>query len=496
MSARPRPRLHEAGAARAERVPLCVDLDGTLLATDLLMEGLVRFLKVNPLRVFLVALWVLRGPAHLKARLAGHVELDPETLPVHEAFAQWLREQRGEGRRLVLCTAANEQVAAGIASHVGLFDEVIASTATANLSGRAKADILVSRFGDKGFDYAANEHKDLHIWRKARRAVVVAPRALSQRVAAESIELERSFEIETPGIREWVRALRVHQWAKNLLLFVPLAAAHRLGEVDLLITCVVAFGLFGLCASGSYIVNDLLDLDSDRKHPRKRERPFAAGRLPLLHGAAVAVAMLASALILAAFLLPPAFVLGLSFYLVMTFWYSFALKRIAMVDMLSLAGLYTVRVVAGGAAVAIVPSFWLLAFSMFLFLSLAAAKRYAELRSLLDTGRTDAAGRGYSVADLPLLHASGIAAGYLAVLVLALYVNSGAAQLYTTPQLMWLLCPLLLYWINRIWLKTFRGMMHDDPVVFALTDRPSIFVFAASALLAWAASHFDLPELL
>lgn len=496
MNARASVSLHRTGIARTEQVPLCVDLDGTLLATDLMIEALIRFLKPNPFRVFLIAVWLLGGPARVKAELGARVDLNPETLPVREAFVAWLRDQSRQGRHLILCTAANERVAAKIAAHFGFFDEVIASCATSNLCGRFKAQSLVARYGGGGFDYAANEYRDLHVWRQARRAIVVAPRKLAHRVAAEKIVLERSFEVEIHALQHWLSALRLHQWAKNLLLFAPLAAAHRLGDLSALLMCALAFVLFGMCASGGYILNDLLDLDADRSHPRKRYRAFAAGQLPLFHGMIFAAALIVVSLAVAALLLPLAFVLGLLFYLAMTFWYSLALKRIAMVDVLSLAGLYTVRVVAGGAAVAVVPSFWLLAFSMFLFLSLAAAKRCAELRSMLDAGRSTAAGRGYSVDDLPLLHSSGIAAGYLSVLVLALYVNSGAAMLYATPQLMWLLCPLLLYWINRIWLKTFRGQMNDDPVVFALTDRPSMAVFAASAVLVVAAARLSLHGLL
>lgn len=470
--------------AKSESLPLCVDLDGTLLSADLLMEALVRYVKPNPLRVFRVFGWALRGPAHLKARLAAAVELEIKTLPVNEKFLDWLRGEKQAGRKLVLCTAANEDIARRIAAHFGLFDEVIASCSATNLSGRAKADCLAARYGGKGFDYAANERKDIHVWMQARFAIIVAPRGLLTRLAGESISIERTFEIECKTMRCWLRALRLHQWTKNLLLFAPIAAAHRLDELGGILACTLAFVLFGLCASGGYIINDLLDLDSDRAHPRKRARPFAAGNISILHGMFAACALIGGSLGLAALFLPVAFAATLFLYLTMSLWYSLALKRIAMVDVLSLAGLYTVRIVAGGAAIAIWPSFWLLAFAVFLFLSLAAAKRYAELRVVLDSGRTDAPGRGYAVSDLPMLHTSGMAAGYLAVLVLALYVNSGAAAMYSYPPLVWLLCPLLLYWINRVWLKTFRGQMHDDPVVFALTDRPSLIVFALSATLA------------
>src|SRR5690606_8243579 len=258
-------------------------------------------------------------------------------------------------------------------------------------------------------------------------------------------------------------------------------------DVGTLADGLAAFFLFGLCASGGYIANDLLDLDADRVHPRKRLRPFASGDIPIVHGIVVAPLLIVGSLVIAALTLPVLFAATLALYLATSLWYSVALKRIAMVDVLTLASLYSLRIVAGGAAVAIMPSFWLLAFAMFLFLSLAAAKRYAELRTAHDAGKADAPGRGYSVADLPLLQSSGLAAGYLAVLVLALYINSGAETMYRFPQLVWLLCPLLLYWMNRVWLWTSRGRMHDDPVVFALTDRPSLLVFALGGVLTWFA---------
>lgn len=475
--------------------PLCVDLDGTLLCADLLLEMFVRYLKPNPLRVFYVMGWLVRGPAHLKARLAQQVELDVRTLPVNGRFVEWLQSEKSAGRKLVLCTAANETIAAKVAAHFGLFDEVIASCEAANVCGKVKAARLIERYGRKGFDYAANERKDLHVWRHANAAIVVASPSLLKRLRRESISVERTFEVASASLssrlKSWLRALRLHQWAKNLLIFVPLATAHRLGDAEALASCALAFVLFGLCASGGYLVNDLLDLEADRAHPRKRLRPFASGDIPIVHGLFGAGALIVGSLVIAALALPLAFATTLALYLATSLWYSLALKRIAMVDVLSLAGLYSVRIVAGGAAVAIVPSFWLLAFSMFLFLSLAAAKRYAELHAANTAGKSDAPGRGYSVADLPLLQASGIAAGYLAVLVLALYVNSGAADMYRIPELLWLLCPLLLYWVNRVWLKTSRGKMHDDPVVFALTDRPSLGVFGLGVVLAFAATGWE-----
>lgn len=471
--------------------PLCVDLDGTLLTTDLLLETFVRYVKRNPLHIFRVVAWTLRGRAQLKARLAQAVELDVQTLPVNTLLLEWLQGEKRAGRRLVLCTAAHDRIARRVAQRFGLFDEVLASCEGINVSGRAKAELLVSRFGAGGFDYVANERKDLHVWRQAHAAIVVAPPGLARLVAAQSIPVTRSFEIGTGGaaarLKTWLEALRLHQWTKNLLLLVPLTAAHGLNDAAAVGTCLIAVLLFGMCASGGYIINDLFDLDADRAHPRKRLRAFASGRLSILQGLLVAAGLIVGAVTAAAWLLPPLFAPVLLLYLATSLWYSMALKRIAMVDVLALAGLYSVRIVAGGVAVAVTPSFWLLAFSVFLFLSLAAAKRYAELHAASHAGRTDAPGRGYTTADLPLLQSSGLASGYLSVLVLALYVNSSAAEIYARPHIMWLLCPVLLYWMNRVWLKTTRGQMHHDPVVFALTDRPSWIAFAIGAVLAWLA---------
>lgn len=476
--------LHRAAPLPAA---LCVDLDGTLIKSDLMIEALLRWIKANPLRLFLALVWCALGPARLKAELASRVELDITQLPLNDAVLGWLREQKRAGRKLVLCTSANEQVAAQVAVRLDLFDRIIASDATHNLSGCAKADRLVAEFGELGFDYVGNEAKDLHIWKHAHAAIVVADRAHIGRWRRQLRTFQSAFEVEKASVRDWLRALRIHQWAKNLLLFAPLASAHRLLDLGALADVALAFVLFGCCASGTYLINDLLDLDADRSHPHKSLRPLASGKIGLTRAAAVAVVLICGSVAVAALTLPPLFVAALVLYTATTLWYSFLLKRIAMVDVLSLAGLYTVRVLAGSAAAMVIPSFWLLVFAMFLFLSLAMAKRYAELRSLLDAGQDRASGRGYSVTDLPLLHSFGIAAGYVCVLVFALYVNLGAPDQYSTPQIMWLVCALLLYWISRVWLKTFRGQMLMDPVVFALTDRPSLLVGVLTAVLVLAA---------
>ncbi|MBX5463851.1 MAG: UbiA family prenyltransferase [Steroidobacteraceae bacterium] len=286
----------------------------------------------------------------------------------------------------------------------------------------------------------------------------------------------------------WVRALRLHQWAKNLLVFIPLLTAHLVPDRTLITQALLAFFCFGVCASASYLINDIVDREADRAHPRKRMRPFASGELAPHQGVAVAAVLFVAGFSAAWFGLNVLFFSTLVLYVASTHWYSFVLKRIAMVDVLVLAGLYTLRLLGGSAAMGIAPSFWLLSFSMFLFLSLAVAKRYAELSMMLSEGRSKAAGRDYSTADLPLMLAVGVCSGLISVLVLALYVHDGTAGRYKHPELLWLICPLMLYWVCRVWRKTHRRELHDDPVVFAIVDRPSTVVAGAIAALVWVAS--------
>ena len=473
--------LHDPQPSQAP-VPLCVDLDGTLIRTDLLAESAMSLVRRNPLYLLRFGAWLLRGKAHLKREIAQRTEVDVTSLPYDERVLAWLRAEAAERPR-VLCTASDRKFADAVALHVGGFHEVLASDGVNNLSGAAKGEQLSQRFGERAFDYAGNEARDLHVWSRARRAIIVnAPASLMRRASAVS-EVERVFERDGGQLRAWLRALRLHQWLKNLLVFLPLLTAHLVLDPDALLRTILAFVSFGLCASGVYLLNDLLDLDADRRHPRKRLRPFAAGTLPITSGL-VAAPLLTLAAFALALSISKLFALALAAYYVTTLAYSFGLKRIAMLDTVVLAGLYTIRILAGTAALRIGVSFWLLAFSMFLFLSLAMIKRYTELDTLLKNGDTRSAGRGYAVDDLPLVQSLGSTSGYLAVLVLALYINSTASELlYRHPPVLWLLCPLLLYWISRAWLIAHRGNMHDDPVVFALTDRTSRLLLAIAVVI-------------
>jgi 4-hydroxybenzoate polyprenyltransferase len=462
--------------------PLCVDLDGTLIRSDLLIESALSLLAKQPLSLFWMLGWLLRGKAYLKKQIALRVEIDPAALPYNAELVSWLAEQRGS-RRMVLCTASDMKLAAPVAAHVAVFDEVIASEGTVNLSGSNKARELVEKFGEKGFDYIGNAPVDLAVWKHANGALVVEQGDSLSNAAARVTTVIKRFPVKRGGIRTWAKALRVHQWIKNVLVFLPLLAAHRILELEAVATTVLAFVCFGLCASSVYLTNDLLDLPSDRQHHRKRHRPFAAGTLPLIAGPILAVVLLIAGFTLA-FAVSRQFAAVLLGYYILTTAYSFQLKRIMMLDVVVLATLYTTRILAGTAAIATQPSFWLLAFSMFIFLSLAMVKRYVELLSLQASGKVKASGRGYDVDDIPLIQSLGASSGYLAVLVLALYVDSTASmKLYAHPHYLWLLCPLLLYWISRTWAIAHRGVMHDDPVVFAVMDRTSRVLGAVAAVI-------------
>lgn len=474
-----------------QRPPLCVDCDGTLIRSDLLFEAMLQVIKKNPLCIFLLPYVLIRhGKARLKMEVARRTAITPECLPYTLDFLDYLRAEHATGRRLVLVTGAPLPFALEVARHVGLFSEVYGTTELCNLTGSRKRDFLCSHFGKGNYEYAGNEAADMPIWESSGGVILVnAPSGIGRSIPA-SVPVAKIFPAARAGIRTYVRALRVHQWLKNLLIFVPLAVSHRVNEPSLVLAAITAFGCFSLTASAVYVLNDLLDLGSDRLHPRKRFRPFAAGQLSVIQGIIMAAACLLVAIGLSS-LLPPLFWITLGGYFIATTAYSFALKNRAMVDMLLLAALYTVRIIGGSTATMILPSFWLLAFSMFLFLSLAVVKRYAELILMTGDGKKSLHGRGYVASDIPLLVALGVANGVIAVLVLALYINSpDVGRLYRSPELLWLMPPLMLYWICRVWLKTHRGKMHDDPIVFAASDRPSLITGAIfAALLLVAAMH-------
>jgi 4-hydroxybenzoate polyprenyltransferase/phosphoserine phosphatase len=465
-------------------IPLVVDLDGTLIQTDMLHETAVHSLKDRPLSVFKMPAWLAQGKAHLKERLADDFEFSPATLPYNQAVLSWLEQERSSGRTIILATASDQRVAQKIAEHLGCFDAIMASDGHVNLAGTHKADALVEKFGAGQFDYAGNSSADLPVWKVARQAIVVSD---SSQLAARARKLTTVAKVLPSGapsaLKAWRKALRAHQWLKNVLLLAPLFAAHKLNDIPTWSHLFVAFVAFCMCASSVYLANDLLDLESDRQHPRKKNRPFAAGHLPIWQGVLASPLLTLASLALAT-TVGAAFVNWLIVYFVVTTAYSVRLKRVILMDALILAFLYTLRVLAGAAAAGLAMSFWLLAFSGFLFLSLAFVKRYAELQVQLLAGKTKAHGRGYLTTDAPLVQMLGITSGYAGVLVLALYLNSEAViALYKTPQLMWSTIPVMVFWVSWIWMCAHRGQMHDDPLVFAIKDRPSLFAGLVFAVL-------------
>jgi 4-hydroxybenzoate polyprenyltransferase len=466
--------------------PLCVDLDGTLVRTDTLLESLLRLVKLSPLQALRVPIWLLRGRAHLKREVASRVELDVAALPYHAPLLDFLRCERANGRRLVLVSAADESIVRRVAAHVGIFDDVLASNGAVNLKGAHKRARLGEMFSAEGYDYAGNDRSDLAVWEGARNAIVVnaSPRVMRRARAP----IARVFERERAGVRVLAKAMRLQHWVKNLLVFVPVMMAHQLQNPSIVIAAMLAFFSFGLCASGVYLVNDLLDLEADRRHPSKRNRPLASGALSLRAGMGLAPLLLLASVAIGA-TLRGEFFATLLLYVILTVSYSVRIKDIVILDVIVLAGLYTIRVIAGSAATGVPPSPWLLAFSLFFFFSLALVKRYSELDALHQTPDGPKTTRGYHASDREQIASLGSASGYIAVLVLALYINSEAViALYREPTVLWLICPLLLYWISRIWLLAHRGQMHEDPVVFAIRDRVSYVVGACVAIVLFVAA--------
>ena len=476
---------HSIHPTRSSAAPLVVDVDGTLVGGDLLIEGAARLLAASPLKLLGVLFRLAGGRAALKRGVARKAPLAPSTLVLNPAVLDEIAAAKAAGREVWLASAADELAVAPLAEAVGAAG-FLASDGRTNLAGEAKAAALVERFGEGGFDYAGNERRDLAVWRHARRAIGVG---LPARLAREVRALDEDVRF-LPGLgsgpRDWLRALRPHQWVKNLLVFVPLAAAHETGAGPYL-TAAGMFAALSACASGAYLLNDLLDLPHDRGHASKHRRPMAAGKVAPLPAMGLGAVLAAGGLALAFELSRPGGLCVL-LYLILTLAYSLSLKRKLFVDVVTLGLLYMVRVFAGGVAVAVTLSPWFLAFFMFAFFSLAIVKRQGELQRLCESGDTAVEGRGWRIEDLPVLTAFGVAAGLASVIVFALYVRSPEVNvLYARPEFLWLICPLLVYWLGRMTLLANRGVVDDDPVVFTLRDRTSWLTGLAMAAAFTAA---------
>jgi 4-hydroxybenzoate polyprenyltransferase len=458
-----------------QRRTLYVDLDGTLVHTDLLLESVARSIKHNPFVCLLIPFWAIGGRAKLKQKLAEIAPIpDVALLPFDPQVLDYVEKARRKGDRVVLATAADERLARAVAEHLGIFDDVIASDGARNLKSAQKLAAIQQDARGGAFEYVGDSVADLAIWQCATRAVVTnaSPRLVSRlRSAVRETHVLSARKFSLAPV---LRAMRPHQWAKNILLFIPVIAAHRFSDLHLVAASALGFVSFSLCASAVYLTNDLLDLDADRQHSRKRYRPLACGELPI-STALVIIPLLLAAAAMIALKVSGEFALVLAIYLALTLSYSWFIKELAILDTIVLAGLYTIRIEAGFVATTIIGSFWLFGFALFLFYSLAMLKRYSEVDGIRRRNLQLAHGRGYFAGDAELLGAVGVGSGLIAILVFALYINSAdVSLLYPRPQMLWAVVPLLLYWITRLWLLAHRGEIDEDPLVFALTDKMSL----------------------
>ena len=469
-------------------IPIVVDLDDTLARTDFFFESLLVFIKQNPINIFYAIYWLmLNDRAYLKSKIAQAVDIDVTTIPLNKPLIQWLGNKKKLGHEIILATATHRKYADDVANHVGLFNQVLATEDGFNLKGVNKEKKLIELFGLKGFIYVGDSKADLRVWRSAESAVLVGG---SKQTKDELLKIAR-LQHEFPRALDkkvWFRAIRIHQWVKNFLLFVPLLTSHNLNDAGKLGLAITAFFAFSFCASAVYILNDFFDLNDDRKHRTKHQRAFASGDLSIIKGGIVFSACMILSLVLS-ILVSAKFLLIICIYFIATLLYSLYLKSQMMVDIILLAGLFTLRIIAGAVAIQVELSFWLLAFSMFIFLSLAIMKRYIELLAIKNTHEQHTLkARGYYVSDINILSSLGTTCGCLAVLIMAFYVNSpDVIKLYSQQEILWLMCPLLLFWICRTWLKASRGNVDDDPITFVIKDKVSWICAMLVLLLFWGA---------
>lgn len=457
-------------------IPLCVDLDGTLVATDTLFESIIGAIKLKPWILFILPFWCLLGKIYLKNKIGDIYKPDSSTLPFRDDVIEYLNSEKLQGRKIILATASIQAIADDIAVYTGLFDEALGSSRTFNLLSGNKEKILKERFGFRGYDYIGDSKKDIKVWKSARGAGIVGNQSKFFSKIDEDCIIFKTFEEKSNKFKLFFNEIRIHQWVKNLLLLFPLLMAHLL-SANLFLMVLLSFISFSLCASKVYLLNDLFDLESDRHHPTKKNRPLASGALSIKFAFLLIPLFFIISFGISLLWLPLDFTIALAIYFVLTTSYSLKLKSFYIIDIILLASLYTLRLIAGAVAVNVYISPWLLEFSMFLFLSLAVIKRYTELRIMIEQNKTESKGRGYSVEDMSLLRAIGMASGYIAVFVFTLYINSKEViQLYKQPELLWPVAVCLLYWITRMWFLAHRGKMHDDPIVFTVKDYVSYIV--------------------
>ncbi len=451
--------------------PLCVDLDGTLIKTNSLFEALLIALKKNPLRVFPLVGACFQSKAHVKHLLGEYIKDEPHSWLYNEELIAFLRDEHSKERTLILATASDHAIATSIAQELGIFDEVIASTVFAPVNASTKYKVLQQRFGKTSFSYAGNSHADLSVWNIAASAVLVhTPKRIASLVQ-KSCRVEAEFPLpETRTLKNIIREIRIHQWLKNLLLFIPPIMAHQIHHPYIFLQTTAGFFSFSFLASSMYIMNDLLDMHADRTHETKRMRPIALGTISAQDAIKIALLLVSASIALALFILPPAFLFVLLAYIVINALYSLRLKKVPYIDITVLASLYVLRIIAGGAATNIPTSVWLFFFAGCFFFYLASLKRVIELLHLKQP-QDIAPGRGYRKQDTAFLIRLGVAFSILSLVILGMYVGStNVTHLYARPYLLLALLPLLALWMIRMWHLALAKKLPDDPVLFTSKD--------------------------
>ena len=472
---------------------LFVDLDGTLIKSDLLFECLVPIIKNYFYAIFLAPFWLLKGKAYLKDKFSDLVSINPEILPYNNNVLEYIRKEKENGSKIILATASNIKLAKSISDYLGIFDDVIASSKEENLKGKNKLNkiklYIKNNNINKEFSYIGDSEADVKIFNETNIPIVVGNKNVFNKIKSKNdkttfVDGENDF-----SLKKFFKMIRTYQWVKNFLIFLPLILAHKFLDVNLLLKALVAFFSFSFLASSVYIINDIMDVESDRIHPSKKNRPIASGAVKISSALKVAFILMPLSFIISIFL-GKEFLFVLLTYFITTSCYSFYLKKIMLVDILILSLLYTVRMFAGGVALNIYLSPWLFMFSMFFFFSLACAKRYSELYAVRNNLQDEIKGRGYQAQDLEQIQIFGSSSGYIAILIFALYIQSDISmKLYKTPSFFWALCPIMLYWISRVWLLSHRGQMTQDPIIFALKDKVSYVVLILSIIIFGVAKY-------
>jgi 4-hydroxybenzoate polyprenyltransferase/phosphoserine phosphatase len=463
---------------KTEEPPLYVDLDGTLIKTNTLHEAIIALIRTKPWYVFRMLFWVTRGQAYLWHRLSEQISLNAALLPYRPEVLNYLEGERSKNRKIVLISGAHEAIVESVANYLGLFDDYLGSNESVHLVSHKKLSAIARHDGDKSFSYMGDSSDDICIWKDSFHAIVVGANQSFARKVQNVVESVGHLEVACkPAYKAILRALRPHQWAKNLLLFAAVFLGHKFNDLSLVLNSTLGFVAFSLCGSAVYIINDLVDLEADRLHPKKRTRPFAAGDISAVIGALLSVLLFLTALVVSVNL-SLAFTAVLLTYFTLTLLYTFSFKEKLLIDVFLLGLLYTLRVWAGGVCTGIVISNWALAFFMCLFLSLALAKRYSELSDAAAANREGSLyRRGYRISDMQFLMSLGCSSALMSVVVVALYINSpDVTRYYRRPSMLWVVCPIFAYWLSRLWLIAARGDLDEDPVLFAIRDKLSYLV--------------------